>query len=319
MKVIYLKPRATWRTELRSDTLWGLVCWGVRYVWGEKQLLQMIAQYESGNPPFLISSAFPYRQKNGERILYLPKPLTRPFQLSEWTPKRMKAYKDFKKIAYVPLTTFLKLINGEITEEEYFLQHEREWKACKELVPKKYTYVHNSVDRLGGETDIYNATLFRSTPHTGLFFFLKILNPDYKPILQSLWPFFEHVGFGGDASIGRGAFQIEEKEIDDITIPGEPKRFITLSLYAPTTDEMTIYSRDPESTWYQLQVRKGRIGGKLYVTNHFLKQPVVMFKEGSSFPLMDKNNYGRLQLVKNVETVPHKVYQYGYAFAVPTT
>jgi len=99
VKVIYLQPRSAWRAELRSDTLWGLLCWGVRYIWGESKLRNMIGQFDSGRPPFLISSAFPFREEKGEKTLYLPKPINRPFQFSDkdWTPERMKAYKNFKK------------------------------------------------------------------------------------------------------------------------------------------------------------------------------------------------------------------------------
>ncbi|RMD89830.1 MAG: hypothetical protein D6813_10040, partial [Calditrichaeota bacterium] len=107
------------------------------------------------------------------------------------------------------------------------------------------------------------------------------------------------------------------EEVDDFGTQGDAKRFITLSLYSPTQDEINVFSQNKDSTWYQLELRKGRVGGKLYVTNHFLKQPVVMFQEGSSFPIVDgKSNFGYLQLVKNVETLPHKVYQYGYAFPI---
>ncbi len=319
MKIIYLKPRSTWRAELRSDTLWGLLCWGVRYIWKESRLLSMLSQFESGSPPFLISSAFPFRQENEEKVLYLPKPITQPFQLlnQEWTPKRMKAYKNFKKVTYVPLKTFQKMIKGELTEEEYFLNYESEWRRCGDVIPKRRTYVHNTVDRLGGKTGIYNAPLWGSAQQGGLYFFLKILDPEYEHMLRSLWPFFEHMGLGGDASIGRGFFRITEEEMDDFTVQGKAKRFITLSLYSPNPDEISVFSRNEGSIWYQLELRKGRVGGKLYVTNHFLKQPVVLFREGSSFPIVEKkSNFGCVQLVKNVETVLHKVYQYGYAFPI---
>ncbi|GAB4375354.1 MAG: type III-A CRISPR-associated RAMP protein Csm4 [Calditrichia bacterium] len=322
VKVIYLTPQSAWRNELRSDTLWGLICWGVCYIWGESKLLNMISEFQNGSPPFLVSSAFPYREEEGHKVLYLPKPYFRPFKLSdeEWTPERMKAYKAFKKVTYVPLSIFTQMIQGKLSEEEYFLKHESSWKRHKEILPQKRTYVHNSVDRLGGETDIYNVSLWGSAPLNGLYFFLRILNPEYENILRSLWPFFEHVGLGGDSSIGRGFFRIsEEEEAEAFPVPDKAKRFVTLSLYSPTPDEIKVFSQSKDETWYQLEIRKGRVGGKLYVTSHILKQSVTMFREGSSFPAMDKSHYGCLQLVKNVETVPHKVYQYSYAFPVTFT
>ena len=229
----------------------------------------------------------------------------------------MKAYKKFKKLTYVPLKIFQKMISGELSEEKYFLEYKSEWQSYGDIFPKRRTYVHNTVDRLGGETGIYNISFWSSAHHTGLYFFLKILDQEYESILCSLWPFFEHVGLGGDASIGRGFFKITEDEIDDFMVPENAKHFVTLSLYSPTQDEIQVFSRQEDRAWYQLEQRKGRIGGKLYVTNNFLKQPLIMFKEGSSFPILNKSTFGRLQLVKNMEKDPRKVYQYGYAFAVP--
>lgn len=318
MKIVYLKPQSTWRAELRSDTLWGLICWGIRYIWGEEQLFNMIAEFRSGNPPFLISSAFPYRVENGKAVCYLPKPLLKPFRLSheELTPERMKSYKDYKKVKYLPLSVFKQLVFGKLDEKTFFLDQESSWKNYIQIKPKPQTYVHNTVDRLGGETEIYNASVYSTGGADGLYFFLRVIDSTYQKLLQALWPFWEHMGLGGDASIGRGFFKIQEEETEELFPNEEGKRFITLSLYSPASDETTMLAKHKNDTWYKLELRKGRVGGKLFVTSHILKQPILMFQEGSSFPVVKKNFYGQVQLVKNVETLPHKIYQYGYAFPV---
>jgi CRISPR-associated protein Csm4 len=57
-------------TPFHSDTLWGHICWALRYSQGEKELLDFIDCYRSGDPPLIISNAFP---KN-----YLPFPVLEP-------------------------------------------------------------------------------------------------------------------------------------------------------------------------------------------------------------------------------------------------
>ncbi|RMG73182.1 MAG: CRISPR-associated protein Csm7, partial [Bacteroidetes bacterium] len=36
--VVYMKPRSGFRGSLRSDTLWGTLCWAMRLLYGETAL-----------------------------------------------------------------------------------------------------------------------------------------------------------------------------------------------------------------------------------------------------------------------------------------
>lgn len=72
MKTVYLEPKATFKTDLQSDTLFGLICWGIRQVFSEQKLEELLAQFAAGTPPFLLSSAFPFiRGEKGTYIIYL--------------------------------------------------------------------------------------------------------------------------------------------------------------------------------------------------------------------------------------------------------
>jgi len=45
---------------ITSDTLWGQICWAVRYLKGEEELKKFINAYSSNDvPPLLLSNAFP--------------------------------------------------------------------------------------------------------------------------------------------------------------------------------------------------------------------------------------------------------------------
>lgn len=323
MKVVYLQPRSARRTELRSDTLWGLLCWGIRYVWDESTLSAMINQFNLGAPPFLLSSAFPYRADKESRTLFLPKPLLEPFRMedSEMNPDMVKQLKKYKKVAQVSLPIFRALVSGSLKEKDYFVNHSHEWQQSPSSREKEQVLVQNTIDRLSGGTPreggLYNSEVCFYPPGAGLYFLLRILDPGYEKILAALWPFFEHVGLGKDASTGKGSYFIREETVEDFTVAGSPARFITLSLYSPIPAEMKVFVQDQQKFWYKIVTRQGRLGGKLFVTPHILKRPLRMLAEGSSFPTLDKPFYGGLRLVKDVQDIPHKVYQYGYAFTVP--
>lgn len=67
---ITIKLKSSVITPFHSDTLWGHICWALRYTQGEKELLDFIECYYSGEPPFVISNAFPKG--------YLPFPVLEP-------------------------------------------------------------------------------------------------------------------------------------------------------------------------------------------------------------------------------------------------
>jgi len=322
VKIVYLEPQSPRRMELRSDTLWGLICWGIRLVWDEKTLLNTIALYNQGNPPFLVSSAFPFQTQSGKRILFFPKPHFQPFRLSEseMNPDTMQDYKQYKKINYIPLSTFRALLSNQLSEKDYFLNRKEEWQNLPSIFGKKEIVLHNSIDRLTGsslkEGGLYPTEDYYFNTGEGLFFLLNILNNDYQSILSGLWTFFEQMGMGGDATTGKGFYKFAEQEFTEEIGASDGERFVTLSLYYPSPEERQNFAKNPDQLWYQLVQRKGKIGGKFFVTPHIHKQSVTMFSEGSSFPLNKKPFYGAITLVKNVSELPHKVYQYGYAFAV---
>lgn len=321
MDIVYLYPKAGQRTPLRSDTLWGLLCWGIRLVWGEKELLNILAGYLREEPPFLVSSAFPFTEKNGQPLLFFPKPVFKPFQLTEteMTPQTMQNYKHYKKMIYVPLETFVPLVSGDLDEKVFFLNHAGDWKNAEPLPGEQELVMHNNIDRLKGSTmkedGLFQAEEQFYASTEGLFFLLDIRQSELSDKFAALWQFFEHAGLGGDMSTGKGHFVIRQEPFTAFDNLPNSKRFVSLSLYYPTNDEREFYSHNLDQTWYRLEQRKGKVGGKFFVTPHFIKQSMTVFSEGSSFPTMDKLYYGNNPIVKNLKE--HKVYQYGYAFAIP--
>jgi len=46
-------------TPLAADTLWGHLCWGLRYAAGEAALIEWLRSYDEGQPPLVISDPLP--------------------------------------------------------------------------------------------------------------------------------------------------------------------------------------------------------------------------------------------------------------------
>lgn len=183
MNVIYLQPLSGYATPLRSDTLWGMLCWGIRHLWGEQELVQFLDACKAGQPPFVISSAFPYKQyKDEEPVLFFRNPLHFPEVTEQELEPAMenahlrKVYKE--KFAYVNGEDFGKILKGELkagnlcdrlreivkAEEALEAEAKKSGKRKKERTPSReeirqtaprfedFSMTHNTIDRLRGGT-----------------------------------------------------------------------------------------------------------------------------------------------------------------------
>lgn len=55
---INIKLESSIITPFHSDTLWGHICWALRYKYGESDLKEFLECYRDGEPPLVISNAF---------------------------------------------------------------------------------------------------------------------------------------------------------------------------------------------------------------------------------------------------------------------
>lgn len=122
MKIIYLKPLGGYATPLRSDTLWGLLCWGIRHLWGEDELADFIQKCNAGEPPFVISSTFPCKRYNKDWIPFFPNPLPFPDECDvELNEARINAKlrKQYRRaFALINLEDFTDILCGTLNAEQ---------------------------------------------------------------------------------------------------------------------------------------------------------------------------------------------------------
>ncbi|MGB9774665.1 MAG: type III-A CRISPR-associated RAMP protein Csm4 [Bacteroidota bacterium] len=320
MKAVYLTPHSSLSTELRSDTLWGLLLVAIRYVLGENKAEEIAKACIQGQPPFVISSAMRFIEEESKRICLLPRPILRPYPVDVNSEEDMIRLKKAKKQKTIPFEKWEKLINGEAGENqlvEELIAHATDERKQSGTFEEQ-DVLHIAVDRMSGKTLELDGTgqLFYTEElfvrGGGLFFLVAGDITLIEPALRYL----EHVGFGGDISVGKGKCTVE---IEDFTLrtPAQPTHMVTLSLYKPTDNELSFYRQSSGRLWYELEVRSGRLSpstafGSVATPE---KKSVVAFAEGSTFPWRSQQTYGTVQTVAQWGTT--NVLFNGFALMIP--
>lgn len=325
MKIVYLTPRSSFRENLRSDTLWGLICWGIKTVFSEEALLEFLSHYKNENV-FKLTSAFRFFKESDEVLLLFPKPILEPIDLNKYflseniTEKKerakvIKELKEYKKVKFISKESFEKFLTGEFNEESFFKSGE--WKH-KMPAFRREDVLHNQINRLTNTTE--EGALFSTSElfvkKGGLFFLMEGTDEQLRLVSGAL-NYFSHVGFGGDSSIGKNHFDIS---IEDFQVKraDEPNALVTLSLYSPTQDELEAFKDRKNLNWYELESRKGKFGGQFIKSKNFWKKSLLMFKEGSVFPYIEKKAIGRnVEVLKYQENSNYSVLHFGFGFDLP--
>ena len=89
----------------RSDTIFSALCHNWLMLYGEKELEALLARFLDGDPPFLLSSAFPYA---GE-VYFLPRPLN----VRGETPEMQR---KVKKIGFISTGVWNAILEGKEPE-----------------------------------------------------------------------------------------------------------------------------------------------------------------------------------------------------------
>ena len=110
--LVYIKPLSTF-PKLHSDTLFGAITYAISELYPDK-VDAMINEFESGRPPFILSSTFPVIYTPDSKIKFYPKIIMD----SDFTGFDSKILKEYKKISYIEEEIFFDLINGKISEND---------------------------------------------------------------------------------------------------------------------------------------------------------------------------------------------------------
>ena len=310
-----IHPRGATRSPWQADTLFGHLCWLIRYEEGEQALDDFLEPYRAGQPPLLFSDGFP-----GD---YLPRPLLpRPFDDSAQQPKQarvaaMREAKQDKAIRWVSLDEFNALRLNPATKLE-----------ARESPVFQRTVLKNSINRLTGGTtplddnasgNLYGADelafVAGEAPRREALpvsIYVRAADDGQAARAQYLLARLARSGYGARKSVGYGQFDFGSADwqpfvgFDDVP---EPNGFISLNNWVPAHD-------DPTDGYYATLVKYGKLGEEWANVANPFKFPLIMLAAGSSFRLNKplKEWYGRL--VTDIAPSVSKVVHYGYAFTV---
>lgn len=320
---LVINPCSPFQTPLHSDTLFGHICWALRYLKGENELLKFLKTYDENNASLILSSGFPKE--------FLPMPVLRPLSVEEedalWkeyekrNKKRLNFIHDlkrFKKLSYVQISAievlmdnlsyyqlYLKHILGEILLED---KEDKEIESV--LKPKQVEVWHNSKNRL---TDrVVEGKLFAKEDtfyKEGMELCVYIEDTYFGANgLNEIFDFIARSGYGADKSVGRGLFNYKLIEGWDLPESDNPSGFMTLSHYHPKHGDF-------QDSFYDTSTKFGKIGGHWAagIDGGPYKMPIFMLNPGSIFITSNqKSFYG--SLIPNVHKQKDIVH---YGIALP--
>ncbi len=313
MKAVYIKPNSGMSWLPPSDTLYGLIFTAMGVMGKHYDLNKIIDDFVGGNPPFILSSAFPFSVgKDGTRKAFLPFPASLKAKGAGGKAKNSQEYrklKEFRKLKYIGEEDFGALCNGEMSPLEY--RKSGRWKNETPPEMRNSEVMHNSINRMSGM--VVKGALFDHREirfgKGGVYFLVR----GESDLLKGALNYLSDFGIGGNNSIGLGQFSWE---MEDFSIPEskEGNSFVSLSRYLPGEDEASQIA-DSDLSYYSLETVRGTLGTHFTGNKRLWKKRVTVLSPGSVVPHGGKQLYGRMAEVKDrSEGVGHPVYFTGYAF-----
>ena len=301
---ITIQPTSAFGTSLHGDTLFGQFCWGIVHLLGENNLTKLLNGYTNSRPFIVFSDAFP--------VGYLPLP-TLPSHLFNKVNENDR--KLIKKVKWI------KVEDCQLPVSEL---QKKAWEHRNDLILinqyKEQEQNHNTIDRLAGSTTAGGQ--FAPYQSSRKWYYLEhsldiyiILDEDRlslsdtKIILENIGKF----GFGRDASIGLGQFNVISIGKFDYPISNSPNCYMALSNAAPQ-DSLW----DKERCYYQITTRFGRHGDQYALDENPFKKPIILTKAGAIFtPKEMKDLLFIGQGLNKVSFISSEIVHQGYAPVIP--
>ncbi len=310
---------------VHSDTLFSAVCHAILEANGEASLLDFLAPFLRGQPPFLLSSGLPYAGP----VFFFPKPRLRP----DLSAVPMEAAKLYKSVRFITRELWSLLLAGKPVDshltEGNLIQDGVVWlsgsdreklsvllKDTKRLwgcdVAPRVT-----IDRVTSASSIYHAGRLVFAGDCGIFFLVSFSDDSFRPILEEGLRFLQDAGLGGERSCGHGQFTFNGPEPFELPANEDTNAFLTLSLYCPTAEELTNGLLSPGAS-YEVVERRGWIYSPRRKAQR--RKGVHMFAEGSVLARqvdVSRSCGSLVDVTPDASPGEHRVYRYGFAFPVP--
>lgn len=315
-------------SSFQADTLFGHLCWAIRYLEGEEFLRAFLSLYDDQDlVPLVISSGFPEG--------YLPKPTLPPLSLkdAEELLKQIVGDKEYEKIEgisrlkrlkglkYIPITYVEENINSFSQKRicEDFLTGKIRDNINEEKLILDTVILRSSIDRQTGRAregllfstgETFYSEALRVVTYIKLRQDIAIEGKKFdKDWLRKILSYIEISGYGADSSRGKGEIRVDLEEGNSLPESTNPNAVISLSNFIPAKE-------DPLSVYYQPMLKFGKLAEHYAMSGSPFKKPLLMFEEGSVLILEDGQKpdvfYGKV--LGNIHSKLINVRHYGLLY-----
>ncbi len=280
-----ITPKSNFSTPLKGDTLFGQLCWSIRFIFGKKRLNELLSDYDK-DPFLIVSDAF----ASG----YLPKPKMTANLLGEGVSDK----KFIRKKVW--------LGQKELRDGEY---HKARTDEEINNIEKKDTIVRNSINYETATTDGEKFSPYGvsevSFSRKDIYFLLRL---DFKvEDLTKCLDFVSKSGYGRDSTIGKGRFEFNSFE--EVSKSEISNTYMTLSPFVP-------YGLKCKKIYYEPFTRFGKSGANRANKNPF-KKPIIFADCGAVVEFEKKTDVKYIgRSVTNISTYKDIVHQ-GYSIVLP--
>ncbi len=281
-----VQPLSRFGTPLQGDTLFGQLCWAIRFLEGEARLTKLLENYHTA--PFVVVS-------DGFVCGYLPKPKM-PSSLLGESPEDKK--ENRKKIWLTP----------EALQQGDFTNAKRNDEVG--IVEETIQTMHNSLNyktfmtSSDGKFAPFGETEFQ-TGDRDVYVLIDESQADKSSIERAL----RHIGrygYGKNASTGKGRFEITPFEATHWRQEG--KRWMALSAFSAQGIEATLYA-EPFT-------RFGKAGANRAYKQPF-KKPVLLAACGSVVVYDTQQDHSYIgKAIQGISDLYEDILHQGYAITI---
>lgn len=311
MMLVYIYPVSLF-PDLHSDKIFGAILATMNDLF-PSIIDDVIKRFKQNNPPFLISSAFPFIKIKNKKVRFYPKILLNEELDFNWD---MEIIKNFDNVKFLQEEIFFDIINGNLSFNKILNNYNAYFQIGEFLLNQKLNVQkfqnfsnkmivsQNNINRLNNSSKVFYSEGIKYNPSHGLFFHISFFDESFIEILNAVFRLLKDRGFGSKISIGRGQFKYELENEDiyknhNSNFFGDDNYFVTLSRFIPTSRDLKFIDLNSN---YELGFKRStdRFGND--------RKQVIFFNEGSTFLANENKYFGKL-----FDSSEHSV-EYGFAF-----
>lgn len=331
-------------TLLAADTLFGHICWGIRYSQGTDALEQFLQSFQTNEPALLISDPYPSgfwpmplipnpSPPEDKKLQGLLKQLSRselrnrlpeaPIANNK-SPAKLTDYEVFDLVKWLYKLQWIpeELLGSLITKvSKYNILGSFIQNGCGDPeMPKEAMIAHNTINRLTGTTTggggFYTTRELHIKPEQPVNFHCLAASEAFTA--DEIMTIFKNAlsgGYGKYKSKGKG--NVKPTDIKETTLPvaDNPNAVMLLGPCVPNPE-------DPVEGFWQVYTKFGKLGGHWATgagptgQHNPFKKPVTLLQTGSVLKTdTPEMFYGRL--VDDVHVDFKQVRHYGITLAMP--